>query len=74
MPTLKKRINITLEPDIEKLVEKLAKRDKKPTAAKVAELLALALEIEEDAAWDALASERDKKGVKYISHAKVWGL
>lgn len=72
MTTTKTRLNISLSPEIESAVKRLAKRDKMPQATKATQLLKIALEIEEDQIWDALASERDKKGAKFISHKKAW--
>jgi hypothetical protein len=72
MPTTKKRVNISLSPSIESAVKQLAKRDKLPQATKVAQLLQIALEIEEDGVWDALAGQRDIKGAKFIPHKKAW--
>ncbi|MDP2676204.1 MAG: hypothetical protein Q8O83_00770 [bacterium] len=72
MPTAKTRLNITLSPDMETAIRRLAERDKVPQASKAAELLRAALEIEEDLAWDKLAQKRDKRGAKFTSHKKAW--
>jgi len=73
MPTSKKRINITLPEDLEEVLIGFAKRDKVPVASKVIELLKVALEIEEDAVWTALAEERDTPDAEWISHEEFWG-
>jgi len=72
MATTKKRLNISLAPQIEFVVKKLAKRDQMPQATKITQLLQVALEIEEDQIWDELAQRRDKKGAKFFTHKKVW--
>ena len=72
MPTTKKRINISLSKDVETILERISKRDKVPQATKAAYLIRLALELEEDQIWDTLASKRDKKGARFISHKKAW--
>ena len=72
MLTTKKRLNITLSPDMETVIKWLAERDKVPQASKAAELLIVALEIEEGLAWDKLARERDKRGAKFLSHKTAW--
>ena len=72
MLTTKKRLNITLSPDMETVIKRLAERDKVPQASKATELLLVALEIEEDIAWDKLARERDKRGAKFLSHKTAW--
>ncbi len=73
MPTTKRRINISLSPDLESAIAILARRDDVPEATKAADLLRVALEIEEDQVWDAIASRRDIKGARFVSHKKAWG-
>ena len=72
MATSKKRINISLPKDLEMILEELADRDNVPTATKAVELLKIAVEIEEDEAWNKLAEERDTKDTKFISHKEFW--
>lgn len=72
MATSKKRINISLPKDVELVLKVLAKRDNVPTATKAIELIKYAIEIEEDRIWDRLASERDTKDAKFISHKEFW--
>jgi len=72
MATTKKRINITLSPQVETLIMKIAKRDAVPAATKVSELLETALHLEEDLVLGAMARVRDTKNVKFVSHAKAW--
>ena len=72
MPTLKRRLNITLEPGFEAALSRSAKNDRVPEATKAAELLSFALSLEEDIGLEILAKERDKKGVKMIKHARAW--
>lgn len=71
MPTLKKRINISVSKDIERAIAKLALRDEMPQATKAAQLLAQAIEAEEDAIWDEIATRRSRTG-HYISHEQAW--
>jgi predicted transcriptional regulator len=73
MPTTKTRLNITLSPELEIAVDKLAQRDNTSRAGKATELLRVALEMEEDQVWDELASVRDVKGSVFVSHKKAWG-
>ena len=73
MPTIKKRINITFSEDMEMVLKKIAKRDEVPEATKASELLRLALEIEEDEAWETVATLRDEDGGQFYSHKKAWG-
>ena len=72
MPTTKKRINITLSPELEQILTYLAERDHVPEATKASDLLMKAIEIEEDDIFNELAEKRDTKNAKFISHNEVW--
>ena len=72
MPTLKKRLNMSLPEDIEKALSMLAKRDDMPQATKALHLIRIALEMEEDDIWNALAEKRDTKAAKFMSHDDAW--
>lgn len=72
MPTTKQRINISVSDEIKQALMKLAIRDRVPEATKAARLLEMALEVEEDAVWDAIAGRRDKKNIRFIAHKKAW--
>ena len=49
-----------------------ARRDHVPIATKAAELLRMALEIEEDLALVTIAEDRSAQKVKYIPHRLAW--
>ena len=72
MATTKKRVNVSLSKSLEDALRKLAKRDQVPQATKAAELIRLAIELEEDQVWDEIVSKRDTKKAKFISHEEVW--
>lgn len=73
MPTTKRRISITADKDIEKALILSAKRAGVPIAAKAAELLRGALELEEDMAWIKLADKRmSEKNLTFVSHKEAW--
>ena len=72
MSTTKKRINISMESDLEEMLSRIAKRDCVPQATKATELLRIALEIEEDQIWAQVAQKRDKKDARFVSHKKAW--
>lgn len=72
MSTTKTRVNISIPKDVRRSLEALAKRDQEPVATKASHLLQLAMEIEEDQVFDALAEGRDKRGSKFVSHKKAW--
>jgi hypothetical protein len=72
MATTKKRINISVSKDVEKVLARLALRDQMPQATKAEHLLSLALEIEEDDVLNAIASKRDSKSAVFVSHTQAW--
>ena len=72
MPTIKRRVNISISKPIEEALEKLARRDQVPEATKAAELLQAAIELDEDQVWDAIASARDIKKAKFVPNKKAW--
>ena len=73
MPTTKKRINVTLADSLIEFLELAARRDNVPVATKAAELIKMAMEIEEDAYWSKVADQRANEKVKYIPYnEKMW--
>lgn len=72
MATTKKRINVSLSPDLNEALSKLAKRDRVPEATKAAELLRLGMEVDEDLLLAQVADQRLKTSKKLLSHAEVW--
>lgn len=67
MATTKTRINISLPYDVKQALDSLAKRDEVPVATKAGRLLEVALEIEENQAWEQIAAKRDTKATKWTS-------
>jgi hypothetical protein len=65
---------VSLPPATEQALTRLSRRDRVPRATKAAELLSHAIEFEEDAVWDALASKRDTKHATFVSHASAWSV
>ncbi|MFA5838697.1 MAG: hypothetical protein WC849_02060 [Candidatus Paceibacterota bacterium] len=72
MTTTKKRVNISISKDADKILSTLAKRDQVPQATKIAHLVQIAIESEEDQILDEIVSERDKKNSKFLSHKQAW--
>lgn len=72
MPTLKRRLNISLPEAMNTALTHLAKRDDMPTATKVVDLLRLALDVDEDELLDDLARRRDTKKARFVTHQKAW--
>ena len=68
----KKRINITADADVEAALVSSARRDRMPVTTKAAELLRLALELEEDIALTSVAEKRLSQKARLIPHEKVW--
>ena len=72
MPTNKNRTNLCLPKDVDMALGYLSERDDVPKAAKAVQLIEIALQIEEDDVWNALAEKRDTKDAKFVSHKNVW--
>ncbi len=72
MATQKKRINISVSDDMDEALMKLAKRDSIPQATAAVHLIKIALEIDEDGVWNALAEKRDTKDARFVSHKNAW--
>ncbi|PIP55477.1 MAG: hypothetical protein COX06_03010 [Candidatus Zambryskibacteria bacterium CG22_combo_CG10-13_8_21_14_all_42_17] len=72
MPTIKKRINISISKELDSALLKLAKRDQVPQATKAEHLLRSALEIEEDNILNTIAATRDTSSSKFVSHKTAW--
>lgn len=72
MATVNKRINISLSKGVRSILYRLAVRDAVPRATKARHLLEQALEWEEDAVFDSLASKREQNGSRFVSHQAAW--
>lgn len=72
MSTAKPRLNISIPDDVKIALVNLAKRDQVPTATKAGHLIEIGLEIEEDEAWDKIASSRDTKNTTFHTHSEVF--
>jgi hypothetical protein len=74
MATTKSRINISLPEEVKEALIKLAERDQMPAATKAEHLLEIGLELEEDQAWDKIASQRDTQDAGFLSHSQAFNL
>ena len=78
MPTTKKRLNLSLSPHLEHVLEILATRDNMPQATKAVQLIEMAVEIEEDRILSKIAEERADElasgKAKTYSHDEFWKL
>ena len=72
MPTIKKRINISISKELDNALIKLAKRDQVPQATKAEHLLRSAIEIEEDNILNTIAEDRDSSSAKFVPHKVAW--
>lgn len=74
MPTQKTRINLTVPNDINRIVNRLAKRDQLSVSTKTLDLIIHALEMDEDIALLTIVQSREESTKKptYIDHSNVW--
>jgi len=68
----KKRIYISVSPEVEKALNLLSSEKNVPVATTASNLLEIALEIEEDKVWDEIALSRKASKAKTYSHKKAW--
>jgi len=68
----KKRIYISVSPEIEDALEQISAKHNTPIASAATTLLQKAIEAEEDEIWDAIVSERKIKNKKFYSHTQAW--
>lgn len=71
MPSKNPRVNTVLPPNIHEVVARLAKRDGVSLSHKVNDLVREALELEEDAGLDSIASKRLAARGRWISLAEA---
>ncbi len=72
MPTAKKRINVTIDDETYKALEKLSEKRAKSISSVSLNLIEQALELQEDLHFSRIAYERLTKREKRISHRKTW--
>lgn len=73
MSTTKSRINISLPDDVKEALVSIAKRDQMPAATKAVRLMEIGMEVEEDDAWDKIATSRDRKDTTFHPHEELFG-
>ncbi len=72
MPSAKKRINITINDETYKALERLSEKRAKSISSVSLNLIEQALEFQEDLHFSRIADERLTKREKRISHRKTW--
>ncbi len=72
MPTAKKRINITVDDDVYKALERLSGKRAQSIAGVGLSLIEEALEYQEDLYFSRIADERLAKKERRVDHAKAW--
>ena len=72
MPTVKRRINITVDDDLYRSLNKLSKKEKSSLSSVSLRLIEKAVELEEDLYFSRIADERLSKNQKRVPHDKAW--
>jgi predicted CopG family antitoxin len=72
MPTTKRRINITVDDDIYKALERLSGQRDESVAGVGLSLIEEALEYQEDLHFSRVADDRIAKKQKRVAHDKAW--
>ncbi|MDA2939284.1 hypothetical protein MYX75_13615 [Acidobacteria bacterium AH-259-A15] len=72
MATTKKRINITIDNETYKALERLSQKRAKSISSVGLSLIEHALELQEDLHFSRIADERLARKEKRISHGKAW--
>lgn len=71
--TRKKRLNLTLNEEMDQFLQRLSKQDRTPVATKAVQLLGQSLEQESDKLWSELAHQRHADTKKWVNHDLAWG-
>ena len=72
MPTTKRRINITVDDDVYKALERLSGQRDESVAGVGLSLIEQALEYQEDLHFSRVADDRIAKKQKRVAHDKAW--
>ena len=74
MPTTNPRLNVVLEPNLYKMLSKLARKQGISLSLLARDLLKEALELREDIYWNEEAAKREKtfSYKKALSHKDIW--
>lgn len=72
MPTVKKRINVTLPNSIAVIIKEMSQRDDVTMSKTIVDLLERAIEIDEDMICSRIAKERLKNMKGTISSQQFW--
>ncbi len=72
MPTLKKRLNVTIDDETFQVLKWLAQKRAKSISSLSLSLIEEALELQEDLYFSQVAEERLARNEKRISHQKAW--
>lgn len=72
MPTAKRRINVTVDDDVYKVLERLSGKRDQSVAGVGLSLIEEALEYQEDLYFSRLADERLSRKDKRVAHDKAW--
>lgn len=72
MPTMKRRINITVDDGLYRSLGRLSRRKKKSVSGVTLQLIEIAIALEEDRYFSEVGDERLSKNEKRVAHSKAW--
>lgn len=72
MPTKNPRLNVVLDETLYGIIEHLAEKEGKSLSVIAKELLEDAIDKHEDLALSQMATAREAKSKKVVSHAEAW--
>ena len=72
MPTAKKRINLTLENELYRSLERLSKKEHRSLSSVCLRLIEKAIALEEDLHFSTEADKRLARNEKRIGHRDAW--
>lgn len=72
MPTVKKRINITVDKELFLILSRMSRRDQSSLSSLSLRLIKAAMELEEDRYFSEVSDERLNSNEKRITHDKIW--
>jgi predicted DNA-binding protein len=72
MPTKKKRINLTIDNDLYRSLERLSFKKHQPISSVSRELIEKALELEEDLYFSSIGDKRLEEDKERFPHQSAW--
>ena len=72
MPTKNPRLNIVINTDLYKIINKIAEKEDKSMSVVAKELLEAAIDKHEDLLLSQIAEKRENASKKTVTHDKAW--